>query len=117
MLFGKRIHGQELHAPDLYVLLASEQYSVWFSALSYCLQFLEIGLEYFPLGDIYYHLPLMAKLTLVFHLHMPALNLLFTKYNFYSQLLMQKYESSVKDSFLQYYIGRLPCLRELRNHR
>lgn len=58
MLFGKRIHGRELHAPDLYVLLASEQYNYCgFSALSYCLQFLEIGLEYFPLGDIYYHHP------------------------------------------------------------
>lgn len=58
MRFGKRIHGQELNAPDLCVLLASEQYNYCgFSALSYCLQFLGRGLDYFPLGDIYYHHP------------------------------------------------------------
>ena len=58
MRFGKRIRGQELNAPDLCVLLASEQYIYCgFSALSYCLQFLGIGLNSFPLGDIYYHHP------------------------------------------------------------
>ena len=56
MLFGKGIHRWEINAPDLCVLLASEQYNYCvFSALSYCLQFLRIGLEYFPLDDIYYH--------------------------------------------------------------
>ena len=118
ILFGKRIHGLELNAPGLCVLLASEQYNYCgFSALSYCLQFLRIGLEYFPLGDIYYHHP-SSKTHLSFPSPQPPLNLLFTKsHYFYSQLLMQIWIKLQRFIFASLYWGRLPCLRELRNHR
>lgn len=69
-----------LTAPDLRLLTASEQCNYChFSALSYCLWFLGIGLEYFSLGDSYCHHPLQQSSPIVLWPPQPPSSLLFKK--------------------------------------